>query len=301
MPPAIVHAAMTNTRLSRALCKVVGDIIQGTGAHPALNALFSASGAPGEPPPLAHDSKWKEWLFRAGQDPNTDSLQVLGNVLEEYMDTKPVDQEGVERWKEGKARINAVLAEDGLRYYRHGRVLPVGRAAESEEFSQVAARLVPAMPGTVDEVVQVVIQGLRRAMHPLTYRRKGAVTMQFVNEYDVQDLLHALLRPWVVDVRAEEYTPSYAGRSTRMDFLLPAHDLVIETKCVRDRSHAKAVGDELVLDIAHYAAHPGCKKLWCVVYDPEHCLTNPEGLKDLEGDHNKGDRNVNVKVFVVHR
>ncbi len=292
---------MANTRLSRALCKTVGDVIQGTGGHAALDALFSSSGAPGEPPALAHHSKWKEWLFRAGQDPSTDSLQVLGNVLEEYMDTKAVDQAEVENWKEGRARIEAVLAEDGLRYYRHGRVLPVGRAVDSDEFSQVAARMVPAMPGTVDEVVQVVIQGLRRAMHPLTYRRKGAETMHFVNEYDVQDLLHALLRPWVVDVRAEEYTPSYAGRSTRMDFFLPAHDLVIETKCVRDRSHARAIGDELVLDIAHYAVHPGCKKLWCVVYDPEHYLTNPEGLKDLEGDHKKSDRNVNVKVFVVHK
>ncbi|WP_065345879.1 MULTISPECIES: transposase [unclassified Delftia] len=292
---------MTNTRLSRALCKVVGDVIQGTGGHATLDALFSSSGAPGEPPALAHHSKWKEWLFRAGQDPNSDSLQILGNVLEEYMDTRPVLQAEVESWKEARARIEAVLAEDGLRYYRHGRVLPVGRAVDIDEFGQLAARMVPAKPSTVDEVVKVVIQGLRRAMHPLTYRRKGAETMHFVNEYDVQDLLHALLRPWVVDVRAEEYTPSYAGRSTRMDFFLPAHDLVIETKCVRDRSHAKAVGDELVLDIAHYAIHPGCKKLWCVVYDPEHYLTNSAGLKDLEGDHKKSDRSVNVKVFIVHK
>lgn len=278
----------------------MGDIIASTGGHATLDALFLTSGAPGQPPALAHHSKWKEWLFQAGQDPNTDSLQVLGNVLEEYMDTSPLDQAEVESWKAGKARVEAVLAEDGLRYYRHGRVLPVGRAVESDEFGKVAARMVPAKPETVDEVVQVVIQGLRRAMHPLTYRRKGAETMRFVNEYDVQDLLHALLRPWVLDVRAEEYTPSYAGRSTRMDFFLPAHDLVIETKCVRDRSHGKAVGDELVLDIAHYAAHPGCKKLWCVVYDPEHYLTNPEGLKDLEGDHKQSDSNVKVKVFVVH-
>lgn len=292
---------MANTRLSKALCKAVGDVMQGTGGHATLDALFLTSGAPGEPPALAHHSKWKEWLFRAGQDPNTDSLQVLGNVLEEYMDTKPVAATDVERWNEGKARIEAVLAEDGLRYYRHGRVMPVGYAAEGNGYSPVAARLVPAKPDTVDDVVQVVIQGLRRAMHPLTYRRKGAGTMHFVNEYDVQDLLHALLRPWVVDVRAEEYTPSYAGRSTRMDFFLPAHELVIETKCVRDRSHAKAVGDELVLDIAHYAAHPGCKTLWCVVYDPEHYLTNPEGLRDLEGDHKKRDRDLKVKVFVVHR
>lgn len=292
---------MANIRLSRALCKAVGDVIQGTGGHDTLDALFLSSGAPGEPPALAHHSKWKEWLFRAGQDVNTDSLQVLGGVLEEYMDTKPVDHEDFLRWKEGKARIEAVLADDGLGYYRYGRVLPVGQVIESSEFGQVAARMVPANPETVDEVVLVVIQGLRRAMHPLTYRRKGAESMHFANEYDVQDLLHALLRPWVVDVRAEEYTPSYAGKSTRMDFYLPAHNLVIETKSVRDKSHAKSVGDELVLDIAHYAAHPGCKKLWCVVYDPEHFLSNPEGLKDLEGDHQRAGRNVKVKVFIVHK
>jgi hypothetical protein len=292
---------MENTRLSRAICKVVGDIIQTTGGHSTLNALFISSGAPGEPPDLSHGGKWKEWLFRAGQDPNIDSLQVLGNVLEEYMDTAPADANEVVLWKAGRERIEMVLSEDGLRYYRHGRVLPVGRISQLEEINQVSARLVPANPDNVDQVVQVVVQGLRRAMHPLTYRRKGADQMRFANEYDVQDLLHALLRPWVQDVRPEEYTPSYAGKSTRMDFYLPAHELVIETKCVRDRHHSKAVGDELLLDIAHYAIHPGCKKLWCVVYDPEHYLTNPDALIDLEGEHKKNAKGILVKVFVVHK
>jgi hypothetical protein len=292
---------MENTRLSRALCKVVGDAIQTIGGHSTLDALFISSGAPGDPPALAHHSKWKEWLFRAGQDSSVDSLQVLGNVLEEYMDTCPADVSDRPKWNENKLRVEAALADDGLRYFRLGRVLPVGHAASDDENSQVAARLVPAKPNKVDEVTLVVIQGLRRAMHPLTYRRKGAEQLRFNNEYDVQDLLHALLRPWVQDVRPEEYTPSYAGKSTRMDFLLPAHELVIETKCVRDRQHAKNVGDELMLDIGHYAAHPTCKKLWCVIYDPEHLLTNPEGLRDLDGEHKRNSRGIMVRIFVVHR
>lgn len=292
---------MENTRLSRALCKVVGDVIQTTGGHPTLDALFISSGAPGDPPALAHHSKWKEWLFRTGQDSAVDSLQVLGNVLEEYMDTRPAEAGDHQQWHENRLRIEAALADDGLRYFRLGRVLPVGHAAGNENNGQVAARLVPAKPRNVDDVILVVIQGLRRAMHPLTYRRKGAEQLRFTNEYDVQDLLHALLRPWVQDVRPEEYTPSYAGKSTRMDFLLPAHELVIETKCVRDRQHAKNVGDELLLDISHYAAHPTCKKLWCVIYDPEHLLTNPEGLRDLDGEHKRDDRGIIVRIFVVHR
>jgi hypothetical protein len=113
-------------------------------------------------------------------------------------------------------------------------------------------------------------------------------------------LLHALLRPWVNDIRPEEFTPSYAGTSTRMDFLLPDHEIVIETKIVRDRTHAKGIGDELIIDIDHYRKHPGCKRLWCVIYDPEHFITNSDGLKnDLEGERKTKDGSVHVNLFVL--
>lgn len=137
-------------------------------------------------------------------------------------------------------------------------------------------------------------------MHPLIHRRKGAQQLAFSNEYDVQDLLHAMLRPWVSDIRPEEFTPSYAGSSTRMDFLLPTYCLVIELKFVRDRTHAKRIGDELIIDIEHYRVHPQCKILWCVVYDSDHLLTNAEGLqKDLEGKRSRESGELVVKVMVV--
>jgi len=146
----------------------------------------------------------------------------------------------------------------------------------------------------------VLLHGLRRAMQPLAHRRKGAQQLTFSSEYDVQDLLHALLRPWVSDIRPEEFTPSYAGSSTRMDFLLPVYALVIELKFVRDRSHAKRVGDELIIDIDHYRAHPTCKTIWCAIYDPDHFLTNAEGLRtDLEGTRSSEDEEVVVKVTVM--
>ena len=100
---------MLNVRLSKALCAVVGEAIATTGSHAALDHLFISAGAPGDPPGLAHHSKWKEWLFRAGQDPNTDSLEVLGNVLEEFMDLPPADLERREQWKELRARVEGLL------------------------------------------------------------------------------------------------------------------------------------------------------------------------------------------------
>jgi len=85
-----------------------------------------------------------------------------------------------------------------------------------------------------------------------------------------------------------------------MDFLLPAYSLVIETKIVRDRVHAKKVGDELIIDIEHYKKHPACKILWCVIYDPDQLITNAQGLRnDLEGARTSKDGEVAVKVFVL--
>lgn len=286
-------------RLSRSLCSVVGDSLRGS--HSTLESLFVAAGAPGEPPSLSHGSKWKEWLFRAGEDPAVDSLAVLGNVLEEFMDLAPSGNgEEYQEWKVRRDRVERVLEENNLRYYRFGRVLPQGAEPPQSADAMSKDAGTRPMPAKVEELLEVTIHGMRRAMHPLTHRRKGLQPLSFRSEYDVQDLLHALLRPWISDIRPEEFTPSYGGSSTRMDFLLPAHQLVIETKIVRDRSHARSVGQELIIDIEHYRKHPACASLWCVIYDPEHLITNSEGLKkDLQGLRAFDDGTINVRIFVL--
>lgn len=228
------------------------------GSHATLDMLFQTAGAPGDPPNLSHGSKWKEWLFRAGLDADVDSLAILGNILEEFMDLPLPDDPGAREVRtKMRAKVQTALEENGLRYFRFGRVLPQGQIPEAAE-RQLEQRNSsgPAQPSNVEDLLMVLLRGLRRAMHPLTHRRKGAQQLTFSNEYDVQDMLHALLRPWVSDIRPEEFTPSYAGSSTRMDFLLPAHGLVIELKFVRDRTHAKRIGDELIIDIEHYRVHP---------------------------------------------
>jgi REase_DpnII-MboI len=271
------------------------------GSHQALTSLFVSSGAQ-EPPSdiatLSHATKWKEWLFRIGQDPNIDSLSFLGNVIEESMDSAPEEwTPEYDEWKTDRERVLKALEESGLRYYRGGRVLPVGQPVP--DLAPYIQRGL-TKPSDVDELLLVLVKGLRRAMYPLTNRRRGATQLSFSSEYDVQDLLHALLRPWVADIRPEEYTPSYAGSNTRMDFLLPAHRLVLEIKFVRDRSHSKGIGDELIIDSDHYRRHPECDNLWCVVFDPQNLLVNPDGLKnDLEGIRSTKDGSLNVKLLVL--
>lgn len=58
----------------------------------------------------------------------------------------------------------------------------------------------------------------------------------------------------------------------------------------------KKIGEQLIIDIAHYQKHSECKTLYCFIYDPEEKISNPRGFeRDLSGKH--GD--LETKVFVV--
>jgi REase_DpnII-MboI len=110
-------------------------------------------------------------------------------------------------------------------------------------------------------------------------------TLEITDEYDVQDLLHALLQIFFDDVRPEEWTPSYAGRKTRADFLLKKECIIVEAKMTRENLKQKQVVEQLIVDRAHYATHPDCDLLLCFVYDPERQLDNPMAIEsDLSTD-----------------
>ena len=121
-------------------------------------------------------------------------------------------------------------------------------------------------------------------------------TLDVADEYDVQDLMHAMLRIFFDDIRPEEYTPSYAGKSSRMDFLIKGESIALEVKKARKDLRDKDIGSQLIDDIARYREHPSCKTLICFVYDPDEWIVNPSGL---ENDLSKVERGLIVKVLVV--
>lgn len=126
-------------------------------------------------------------------------------------------------------------------------------------------------------------------------RHDDRPTLEVEDEYDVQDLLHGLLHLEFDDIRAEEWTPSYAGGSSRMDFLLKEESIVVEVKKTRPRLSAREVGEQLLIDIGKYQGHPGCQTLVCFVYDPEGRITNPRGL---EADLTKRVNDLDVRVLI---
>ena len=84
-----------------------------------------------------------------------------------------------------------------------------------------------------------------------------------------------------------------------MDFLLQQHDIVCEIKFVRDATHARKIGDELTIDVAHYRQHPKCKKLYALIYDANEQIPNPDSvMSDIESI----EESLEVKVFIIsHR
>lgn len=116
------------------------------------------------------------------------------------------------------------------------------------------------------------------------------------DEYDVQDLLYAILTACFGDIRVEEPTPSYAGGSSRMDFLLKDEQVGVETKKTRKTLLDKQIGAELIIDIVRYKSYANCKTLICLIYDPDHNIVNPVGLvNDL---NNLSTDELAVKVFI---
>ena len=128
----------------------------------------------------------------------------------------------------------------------------------------------------------------------LRNRYDNRSTLNVTDEYDVQDLIHSLLAIHFDDIRPEEWTPSYAGKSSRMDFLLKDFKIVIEIKKTRNGLTGKKIGSQLIEDIERYSKHQDCKTLLCFVYDPEGIIGNPRGL---ENDLNR-DEKIKVKVYV---
>jgi hypothetical protein len=130
----------------------------------------------------------------------------------------------------------------------------------------------------------------------LQHRYNNRETIIIQDEYDIQDLLHALLKTQFDDIRPEEYSPSYGGATSRMDFLLKREKIVIEVKMASNKLKDKLIGEQLIVDIQRYQSHPDCKTLVCFIYDPRGWIRYPQAL---ENDLSKIHNGLNVVVLVL--
>jgi hypothetical protein len=144
--------------------------------------------------------------------------------------------------------------------------------------------------------LEIIATKFHAVVRQIRNRHSERSTIQVEDEYDVQDLFHSLLKLYFNDIRPEEWTPSYAGGCSRVDFLLPEIDTIIEVKKTRQSMSTKDLGEQLLIDIAKYKKHPDCKRLFCFIYDPEGRVSNPGGL---ESDLSDCDETIQVQTIIV--
>ncbi len=144
-----------------------------------------------------------------------------------------------------------------------------------------------------------ILNAFPTASRMLANRGHGRPPFLVESEYDLQDLLFAIVRSVFEDACREEWTPKRAGSAKRMDIVVPAINTVIEAKFVRDARHAKSVADELRVDFECYHDHENCAQLVAICADPNRHIVDSEQFEtELSGLRKKGSHEFNVTVLV---
>jgi ribosomal protein S8 len=196
---------------------------------------------------------------------------------------------GTHRWQ---SDISIVVDKDNISKLK----IELDGEFKKRDQSMLPINSTPKKENEKIELLKVILNRFHEVVVQLRHRYNDRTTLDVEDEYDVQDILHALLRIHFDDIRPEENTPSYASKTSRVDFYLKNEKTMIEVKKTRGGLGAKEIGDELIIDIERYSKIEKCDTLICFIYDPDNRITNPRGFEaDLSGKRDK----LLVEVIVI--
>lgn len=139
-----------------------------------------------------------------------------------------------------------------------------------------------APPPDIALVLQLC-ERLPLAARVLEIRRAGKPPYQIQDEYDVQDLLHAVIRAYIKNSITEEPLGKVGGaRSSRADIAVEELGVIIEVKFVRSPKDQARIVDEFAQDLLLYSAWQPLKTFVYFVYNSRD-LRDPEALQKLQG------------------
>ena len=146
------------------------------------------------------------------------------------------------------------------------------------------------------KLVRKVCLRLHAVARQLRLRKDSRPTVEIEDDYDLQDLLRALLKMEFDEVGTDEWTPPYAGSVPRTTLLLNREQIAIVAKKTRSGMTTKEIAEQVSADSAFYSARNRCTTLFCFVYDPEGRIGSP---KRLETDLTRVSDRYNVEVLVA--
>ncbi len=145
------------------------------------------------------------------------------------------------------------LSLQGTSFYKYG-IDDLQKAIESEVERKFGVSKKPPQPTATDALQKLenLLKRFHLVAHQLTHRHDRRQTLLISDEYDVQDLLHALLLTLFDDVRPEDPVPNHAGKSSRMDFLLKKEKIMVEVKMTREDLRDIKIGEQLIIERAFH-------------------------------------------------
>ncbi len=178
------------------------------------------------------------------------------------------------------------------------RFLPFGRGTDfTHELLFDALQNTPPAPDVA--TLLHLCTRLPDAARALATRRKGKAPFVIVDEYDAQDLLHALVRGYFKYSITEEPMGRVAGgQSSRADLALEDLGVLIEVKFVRGPNDQNRIVDEFAHDILLYSKWAPLKTFIYLVVNARD-LRDPEALEKLSGTHEVAGKRYETHVVLA--
>lgn len=158
----------------------------------------------------------------------------------------------------------------------------MAQGSSSDRFvtgSSPARSMEPELDQDPLQLVRKVCLRLHAVARQLRLRRDYRPTLEIEDDYDLQDLLCALLKVEFDEVATEEWTPPYAEGTPRTMLLINRDQIAVVAKKTRSGLSAKELADQITADSAYYRAQGRGSTLFCFMYDPEGRIGSPKRLE----------------------
>lgn len=147
--------------------------------------------------------------------------------------------------------------------------------------------------------IRKAADALTPAIRCFVSREKSLASWEVSREDDVRDLLYAMLRASISDIKREEPVPSRAGISKVADLHSHVAKTLIEVKWISKKREWKKVLDQIYVDIQTYGKHPDCRYLVFVVVDSARDIPDPHiAESQISGDQVIDGKPVKVIAYV---
>ncbi len=226
---------------------------------------------------FSEEKVYNEFLFEIDCHPNTLSKRETIKIL----------HRGIEK---GIKFLQILLKDISEGFYDKSDIEPVDKYNSIDKSTAliIIRRILKNFYKYIQAMYQDKVHGNG------TIRKEDLEKIKIGNEYDVQRILYALLRPIFPCVRLEVHDDA-GYNSIRYDVVIDEYDVVIEVKCSRKNMKERKLTEELGADAFHYKAD----YLFFFIYDKDNIIKNVDVFtKNYKRE--KEDFGKNIEAIVNH-